>query len=175
MKMRKPWATFAVFAAFAFGLTTMACRNPVGTTPEPAYIVLSVTDTHDFGSAQVGYAARTPLTVTVTSDGNQTTGVLTVTLIGDDHDSFTVYPATIPGIPAGEYATFTVSPNPGLAVSEHTATVTVSGQGLTPQTFVVTFEVTIPTFTVTFDSTGEPRLNRRPWREAALRQGPRRR
>ena len=146
MKMRKPWATFAVLAAFAFVLTTTACRNPAGTTPEPADIVLSVTEAHDFGSAQVGSAARTPLSVTVTNTGGLPTGVLTVALDGEDYDSFTVYPDTIPGIPAGGSATFTVGPNQGLAVDVYTATVMVSGgEGIRAQGFDVTFTVTLET------------------------------
>jgi len=119
---RKLWATLAVLAAFAFGLATTACRNPANVEPpEPANIVLSVTEAHGFGPVYVGYEAITPITVTVTNTGGPPTGALTVALEGEDYDSFTVNPATLPGIPAGEYATFAVGPDHGLAVGVHTA------------------------------------------------------
>ena len=139
---RKLWATLAVLAVFVLSLTATACSNPAGRPLEPASISLNVTETHSFDSVYADYGEIEPITVTVTNIGGEATGELTVELSGDNEDSFTVYPATLPGIPAGGSATFTVGPNLGLPVGTYTAMVTVSGgAGITSRSFDVSFEV----------------------------------
>jgi hypothetical protein len=107
-------------------------------------ITLSQTSEHVFTAATYGYAAQTPLTVTVTNTGNVSTGALTVALSGTHASSFAISSNTIPavGIAASGTATFNVAPNTGLAVGTYTATVTVSGDAnITEQSFTVSFTV----------------------------------
>jgi len=140
--------------AQSFGLTFTVSEN----IPAPDFgISLSVTGTQIFGPFQVGYAEITPITVTVTNIGTQATGALTLTLDGDDADSFAASAISPSNIPAGESASFTVGPNHGLAVGLYTATVTVSGgSGITARSFGLSFEVTedapAPTFIISLDA-----------------------
>ena len=113
----------------------------------------------DFGSMTVGYeTAPAAQTVTVTSTGNTATGELTVSVNSTD---FTVTPETLSSLNAstsadGTTATFTVQPKANLGVGEHNATVTVSGTGLTAQSFDVSFTVTAaPEAILGFDIDGE--------------------
>jgi hypothetical protein len=92
-----------------------------------ASISLSVSGTHTFAPATVGYAAQTPLTVTVTNTGNTATGGLSVALSGTDSGSFTLSGTSINSIASGGTGTFTVVPKTGLAIKTYAATVTVSG------------------------------------------------
>lgn len=86
---------------------------------------------HTFTAATEGYAAQTPLTVTVTNNGNAATGALNVTLSDDNANAFTLSTNKIDGIAVGNTATFTVAPITGLAAGNYTATVTVSNSGST--------------------------------------------
>ena len=116
-----------------------------GAQPPPTFgISLNAPPNHVFASLQHGYAAgsRQALTVTVTNTGNRPTGNLTVTLSGANAGSFTRTPATIPSIPAGSSATFTVTPNRGLPVGTYIATVAVSGgANIQTRSFSVSFAV----------------------------------
>ncbi len=112
----------------------------------------------DFGSATVGYsAAPDAQTVTVTSTGTAATGELTVSV--DNTSDFSVSPATIASLNAstestGKTADITVQPKTGLTLGEHTATVTVSGTGVAPQSFNVKFAVSeAPKPVVALDTT----------------------
>jgi len=112
----------------------------------PAYsISLSQTSTHTFPAATAGYTAQTPLTVSVNNTGNQATGALAAALSGTNADSFMLTGASISSIAVEGETTFTVAPNTGLAAGLYTATVTVSGgNGITAQTFDVSFTVNAP-------------------------------
>ena len=107
-------------------------------------IVLAPGGNHDFGSLEVGYtAAPAAHSVTVTNDGNQPTGDLTIALSGTHASAFTLSATTIDGLAQGGSGSFTVQPNLGLAVGTYTATVTVSGANSISETFNVTFAVTL--------------------------------
>ena len=80
----------------------------------------------------------------MTNTGNQPTGNLGVALSGTNASSFALSGTSIPSIPAGGSATFTVGPNHGLSQGEYIATVTVGGNDITAQSFTVTFEVIDP-------------------------------
>ena len=104
-------------------------------------IILSQTEPYSFASQTVGYSSVTPLTVTATNTGNQTTGELTVALSGSNADSFILSKTTISSIAAGDTESFTVKPSDSLSAGIYTATVTVSGDYITAQTFTVSFTV----------------------------------
>jgi len=111
--------------------------------PNPDYgISLSQTGDYTFASAIGGYAAQTPLTVTVTNSGSQATGALAVTSGGTNSGSFTLSKTSITGIAVSGTDTFTVVPKTGLAAGTYTATVTVSGgNGIAGKSFSVSFTV----------------------------------
>ncbi|MDR2167332.1 MAG: S-layer homology domain-containing protein [Clostridiales bacterium] len=93
----------------------------------------------DFGVIAFGADAPVAQTVIVTNTGNQATGELIVTLV--DATGFEFANVPIASIAPGEYRTFTVRPQSGLAVGVHDATVRISGGNDISAEFVVEFEV----------------------------------
>ena len=128
-------------ASFTQRVSVMGFTAPAG----PTYsITLSQNAPYDFGSMNFGYpTAPLPLTVTVTSTGNQATGALSVSLTGAQAADFAISNDLVSGagLASGAHETFDVAPKTGLAVGVHTATVTVSGANVVTQTFTVTFTV----------------------------------
>ena len=127
----------------AEGWTVENGRLPgLGSTVEiPAHILgfnLSVSGTHTFTAATVGYSPVSPLSVTVSNIGNQATGTLTVELAGTD---FTLSTDTIAGIAAGNTDSFTIAPQDGLTAGAFSDTVTVSGENGITASFNISFTV----------------------------------
>ena len=127
-----------------------------------ANISLDKTGTVDFGSVEESYtAAPAAQTVTITNSGTAATGPLTIALDGVNASSFKLDKTSIANIAASGKDTFTVQPKTGLSAGTHTATVKVSGTGVTEQSFDVKFTVTaaaipiaVPTAkSVTYDGT----------------------
>ena len=141
-----------------------ATYTPKGTA---ANISLSETGTVDFGSLAESYAAPTAQTVTITNSGTAATGALTIALDGANKTDFTLNKYSITDIAAGATDTFTVQPNTGLAAGNYTATVKVSGTGVTEKSFDVKFTVTaaatsiaVPTAnSVTYNGTKQTGVN----------------
>jgi len=99
-----------------------------------------------FPSELYGYDPVAAVTVGIENTGNQPTGVLSITLEGDD-DSFVLSVAEIASIAPGATATFTIRPADDLDEGEHEATVTVAGTGVAAsisENFDVSFEVLDP-------------------------------
>ena len=109
--------------------------------PNVSSISLAPSGTHIFPAVIEGYGQQGAHTVTVISTGSLPTGSLSVTLSGANPNSFVISTAELAGIAAGESASFTVTPHIGLAAGTHTAVVTVSGVGVEPQWFDVSFTV----------------------------------
>lgn len=123
--------------------------------PQTWGISLDTTGTHTFPAAAEGYIELPWHPVTVANTGNQMTGTLVVQLSGTHADSFTLSRTSTPSIPAGESLVFTVTPQAGLPVGTHTATVTVSGSAdIEPQSFNVSFTVTARTWGISLGTTG---------------------
>ncbi len=116
------------------------------TATPAANISLDKTSTMDFGSIEAGYStAPAAKSVTITNNGTAATGALNIALDGTNAGSFTVNPTNIADIASGSGTdTFTVQPKPGLTAGIYTATVKVSGTGVTAQSFDVKFTVTAP-------------------------------
>ena len=116
-------------------------------------IILSESDTHTFT-----YGSVTPLFVWVANTGNAETGDLTVALSGDNADDFILSTESIDSIAKSGSDIVGVIPKDSLSVGTHTATVTVSGDYVTSQSFTVSFTLTDetkPTVTdVSPDGTG---------------------
>ena len=111
-------------------------------------IKLSEEGTCTFPEATVGYSDLAAKEVTITNTGNAETGELKVALSGTHAADFVLNTETIGSIPVKSIeenqdgtATFTVTPNTGLAVGTHTATVTVSGENIVSRSFNVSFTV----------------------------------
>ncbi len=136
--------TFTVIATNANG-DSLPSAESESITPmaEPTYgIGLSETDNHSFSSVAAGYAAQTPYSVTVSNTGTGATGALTVALSGAGASAFTLSHTSMGIIAAGSSDSFTVVPNTRLVAGSYSATVTVSGDWVTPQSFTVSFTVT---------------------------------
>ena len=133
--MTKLFAILMSIMMIACFMPTMAFAEGVAITASP--------ETLTFDSTVEGYASAPEakiVTITNTSD-TTATGELTVAL--DSNDKFTLEKTSISTIAAGGNATFTVQPKTGLGVGKHTATVTISGSGITAsKTVNVSFEVT---------------------------------
>lgn len=85
-----------------------------------------------FPAVPEGYDTAPSLEITVKNIGNVDTGLLNITLSGNNAACFTVTPGTIGNIGAdsdSNVASFQVKPNAGLPAGTYTATVTVSGTG----------------------------------------------
>ncbi|MCL1856034.1 MAG: SUMF1/EgtB/PvdO family nonheme iron enzyme, partial [Kiritimatiellaeota bacterium] len=105
---------------------------------------LSQTTAHTFASAYPGYAAQTPLTVTLNNTGTQS-GTFALT---SSSANFTVSPASRT-VAAGASDTFTVTPVAGLLTGTYSATITANGgANFGSKTFTVSFTIVNP---YTFD------------------------
>jgi hypothetical protein len=94
-----------------------------------------------FSPQAAGYSSISPLSVKVSNTGNQATGALTVALSGTNASSFTLSKTAIGSIANGGSDSLTIRPNDSLTAGTYTATVTVSGNHVPPQTITVSFTV----------------------------------
>ncbi|MFM9328024.1 S-layer homology domain-containing protein [Paenibacillus mesotrionivorans] len=133
--------------------TGYTSENPTVTPDDSASVVLSVGSSapelglsqwgnYDFGTATAGYVAPAALSVTVSNTGTGSTGALTVALSGTNASDFILSKTAVSDLAAGGSDSFTVVPKAGLLAGLYTATVTVSGDSVTAQSFTVSFEVT---------------------------------
>ena len=108
-------------------------------------ISLDTSGTHDFGRVNWDYSTPPCKEVTVLNNGNGATGDLTVALSGVGADSFEFLSLTDGKITSigtdNRTKTFSVQPKNGLGQGTYTATVTVSGINIDPQSFNVSFAV----------------------------------
>ncbi|MDR0197455.1 MAG: PIG-L family deacetylase, partial [Oscillospiraceae bacterium] len=111
------------------------------TVPMSKAISLNKSGLHTFPKTPFGEEPKAPLTVQVSNVAEEETGELTVSLSGGNADSFILSTETIGSIAVGGKSSFTVKPKAGLPIGIHSATVTVSGTGLSPKKFNVNFTV----------------------------------
>ena len=91
-------------------------------------------------SANYWFESEDPLNVTITNSGTANTGVLTIELNDEGKDAFTVSTDSITNVAKdGGTADFTITPKTGLIAGNYTATVKVSGTGVTEQQFTVNY------------------------------------
>ena len=97
-----------------------------------------------FSAVSVGYDPAPTLEITVRNTGNVDTGLLNITLSGNNADCFTVDKTVIENIGTDSNigASFQVKPNAGLPAGTYTATVTVSGTKVVSRSIDVSFTVT---------------------------------
>lgn len=117
----------------------MIATDFVGQT---ASIALDPGTNQTFPAVPVGYDTAPSLEITVKNIGNVDTGLLNITLSGNNAACFTVTPGTIGNIGADSNVdSFQVKPNAGLPAGTYTATVTVSGTKVVSQSIGVSFTV----------------------------------
>jgi uncharacterized membrane protein len=139
--------------------TWNGCTNCGSSSSTPS-ISIDRSGTWEFTERDVGYTtAPTARSVTVTNTGTVPTGALTVALSGTGASAFALSATSLTSITgAGSTRSFTVQPQLGLAAGTYTATVTVSGTGLTSRSFNVSFTVNpavvVPTFGISLSQTG---------------------
>lgn len=109
--------------------------------PSAASISLTPSTNHTFPTVVVGYAQQAAHNVSITNTGTMPTGTLGISLSGASATSFTLEPASVASLAQGASSSFSVRPNTNLAIGTHTATVTVSGEGLEAHGFNVSFTV----------------------------------
>ena len=90
------------------------------------------------------------LNIRILNTGNVATGNLTLALSGANADAFTIIASAIEtqgiaSLPAGGEMDVALAPRAGLAVGTYTATLTVSGEGLTETVAVTVTHVVTPT------------------------------
>ncbi|MDR1977602.1 MAG: hypothetical protein LBQ42_02595 [Synergistaceae bacterium] len=135
-------ADVVLTASANIGGTTMTKDFSLRILYEPKYeIALSVTGTHTFPNAVVGYGPQTPLGVIVTNTEEQPTGTLVALLSDDEADAFVCSPNILNSIAVRDEYPFTVVPNTGLDAGTYTAAVTVSGAHGIMESFAVSFTV----------------------------------
>ena len=134
----------------AWYLSDLFAVNYTAASTPTANISLDTTGTVDFGSKEESYTtAPAAQTVTITNNGTAATGALTIALEGTSATNFTLSKTSITDIAASGTDTFTVQPKTGLSAGIYTATVKVSGTGVTEQSFDVKFTVTAPATPIT--------------------------
>jgi hypothetical protein len=94
---------------------------------------------HVFRPATEGYTNPPSLTATVTNTGNWETEVLTISV--SNNNFIIVESLTIPSIPDGGFAEFTVRPAMHLLDGTYTATIEVRGARVPTRSFQVSFSV----------------------------------
>ena len=111
-------------------------------TDAPTHIIeISQTENHTFTSANAGYGAQTPLTVTINSIGTGDSGELEIGIAGANPTSFELSKTAVDSIASGGNDSFTVVPKTGLEAGTYTATVYVSGEYDIYKVFGVSFTV----------------------------------
>lgn len=120
-------------------IETAASGNTYGIRLTP-----SLTGTFTFDPQTEGYdnSSVSGLMVGVWNTGNQPTGDLTAALSGTGKDFFTLSLSAVGSIDVGCMNGFTVAPKTGLSAGTYTATLTVSGGSVAPQSIDVSFTVT---------------------------------
>ncbi|MDN5299921.1 MAG: large repetitive protein, partial [Clostridiales bacterium] len=104
-------------------------------------IALDQAGTYHFETQTVHYTSISPLSVSVTNEGNQPTGDLHLALSGADKEAFVLSSDDLSSLLQNGQSSFTVSPKSDLQVGSYDATVTVSGDTVASKTFDIQFIV----------------------------------
>jgi len=132
-----------LFVYFLLVVFVAACSNPFFPPLKPKGLTLSVPITEtgvDIGSIIVGETPD-PFEVTITNNGKNPTGDITITISGDDADKFTIVPDTLDSIDPGDSDSFKIIPDDGLPEGEYKATVTIDCEDGTKIEFDIIFVV----------------------------------
>lgn len=108
-------------------------------TANPTYTIEAIGD-QTLKVISAGYTSGTQETksVTIKNIGTGNLANIAVAISGTDENSFVITQPQLTSLAGGDSTTFTVKAKNGLAVGMYTATVTLSADNLTPETFTVT-------------------------------------
>ncbi|MBS7525235.1 S-layer homology domain-containing protein [Fusibacter paucivorans] len=128
-------------------------------TPIPVYsVAFNQTETYTFANKPVGYAEAPYFDFTLTNDGNQVTGPMTLALSGTNSDCFTLDRSSFLSMAVDGVSTIRVTPDVGLDTGTYTATIGISGDNIEPKSFDISFTVealkTLQSITAPSDVTG---------------------
>ncbi|MDN5300362.1 MAG: hypothetical protein PWP51_2915, partial [Clostridiales bacterium] len=128
-------------------------------TPMPVYsVAFNQTETYTFTNKFVGYTEAPYFDFTLTNDGNQTTGPMTLALSGTNSDCFTLDRTSFLNMAVDGVSTIRVTPDVGLDTGTYTATIGISGDNIEPKSFDISFTVealkTLQSITAPSDVTG---------------------
>ena len=154
---------FLVACAVLYAVIFAGCKSsdPQGTkeddggrTVDESYgFSLSASGEHVFTAVEEdsGYTAE-EFTVSVTNTGSVDTGLIQLALSGSDADTFTLTPSSIENIAVSKAQTFLLTTTEGLPAGDYEATVTATGPDNFSRSFIIKFNVYIPTIIpVTFE------------------------
>ena len=104
-------------------------------------ITLQPEGDYTFPDLQEGYKEVQGQTITIVNKGKLPTDDLSVSLEGDNADSFQLSTQNINSLSIDGESTFSVTPHLGLTIGEYTATVSVSNENVLPTSFRVKLHV----------------------------------
>ena len=109
---------------------------------DPVHSISSnTTGTHTFPERTFGQAPPAARNVVITNTGNRPSGELTIALVGENSEHFTLSRTDIPSMFAGGTGYFSIAPNSGLNGGIHIATVEITGNNDISESFEVSFTV----------------------------------
>jgi hypothetical protein len=124
--------------SFTFTVKLTLGATALTTTNTPGVIVATPYAT----TKRIELSAFSNLTAIIMNTGNVPTGDLTLTLTGDNADAFTLPATTISSLAVGGEKEITFILKAGLKAGTYKAILTVSGEGLTAVSAVITYTVT---------------------------------
>ena len=137
----------------AGNVSSPALKMTIPAYVAPSYGISATPSTLDFGSTTEGYeAAPAEQTVTIENTGNQT-----ITLNQPTATDFTIGNLSATELAVGGTATFTVQPNTGLTVGDHSETLSISGSNGVSASVSLSFTVASAaptTYTLTVNLSG---------------------
>jgi hypothetical protein len=104
-------------------------------------VVMSESGTYAFPVANLGYSKQSPKAVTISNEGNNPTGVLTLSLSGENPNAFVLATNTVSSIAARNSDIFTIAPVERLPLGTYSAVVTMGGANGIFGSFTVKFSV----------------------------------
>jgi len=127
-----------VNGAFSFTVTLTRGATIIVTMPTPGVILATP---YSASLQRIELSPVDELTTRILNTGNMATGILTLTLSGDNATSFTLPAETVNSLPVGGETDVTLTPVDNLAEGVYIVTLTVSGDDLTSVSIELTYTV----------------------------------
>jgi hypothetical protein len=126
--------SFTFSVSLTRGASMLTAIVPTGVIVATPYTVIPV--------KRIELSLTGNLTARILNTGNTATGDLTLALSGENADAFTLSKTMVSSLAEGDDVYVTLACREGLAAGTYTATLTVSGEGLTPETVTIIHTVT---------------------------------
>ncbi|GHV30515.1 hypothetical protein FACS1894177_03220 [Bacteroidia bacterium] len=125
--------SFAFTVSLERGATKLTATVPTGVIVATPYSVTPL--------KRIELSLIDDLTARIINTGNVETGELTLALSGTNADVFSVETRLIASLPVGSETNIAITPHTDLAAGTYTATLTVSGEGITPVSVEIVYTV----------------------------------